>query len=418
MDGEAALVVSGGGSSTNWFTRLYVEYGHEVAGAVRSAGARGIAYAAGFAASVIIARALGPAGRGEYAAAVTTAGLVALVGSLGIGQVLARAKSRLDSRDLLGAAAPMAAGSGAAIAAIAAIGSLVAAPDPLLLVALIAVPASTVGLVAMESLVILGHVGRRDRVVVVVALAQTGVLVVAGLAGALTPMFVVMVWAGSELLMAGQGVSGLFKQGVGPVWRPTAARRLTRMGLRLYPSLVAKYAFLRADLLLVTLIAGPSSAGLYAVALTMAEIHTAGAIALYDRSVSQVVEVAGRGGDLKPFARRSLLASMVAAVPVAVIIVLIPLIFGEEFSEARWPAAVLLSASCVFTSGRPYDLGIVVRARARSVNGVALGALGVNAAVNLALIGPLGPLGAAVASAVGYSVYVLLARAAYRRSCS
>jgi O-antigen/teichoic acid export membrane protein len=127
------------------------------------------------------------------------------------------------------------------------------------------------------------------------------------------------------------------------------ARRLVRFGLHFHGAAVLALLASNADRLLVVFLWDERAVGLYAVALTLA---TTG-LALLSRSIHTVLfpRIAGQRS---PEERRRLLAkalrhSMLLLTAGVVVIAalapaLVPLLFGEEFREARAAAAVLVLA--------------------------------------------------------------------------
>jgi O-antigen/teichoic acid export membrane protein len=162
---------------------------------------------------------------------------------------------------------------------------------------------------------------------------------------------------------------------------------------------------LRLDFILLAVIAGPATLGIYAVASKCAELMrlpaTALSYVLYPRFTRATPAQAA--GDARRLLHRATLATLATApVLAALSIVTLPVLFGESFRPAIAPACILL-------------IGLAVEGAAAVANGYLLGtgrpgaySLGmglgvvVTVALDLLLIPRHGAIGAAVASSIAY----------------
>jgi O-antigen/teichoic acid export membrane protein len=162
---------------------------------------------------------------------------------------------------------------------------------------------------------------------------------------------------------------------------------------------------LRLDFLVLGILAGPATLGVYAVASKFAELMRLPATALnyvlYPRFTRQLPAVAGR--EARRLLTRACLLTTAAAPVLAVASVLaLPLLFGPAFRAAVVPACILLiglavegaaavSSAYLWGAGRP---------GANSI-GMGLGVI-ITVALDLILIPRHGAIGAAVASSIAY----------------
>lgn len=162
---------------------------------------------------------------------------------------------------------------------------------------------------------------------------------------------------------------------------------------------------LRLDFLVLAVIAGPATLGVYAVASKFAELMRLPATALnyvlYPRFTRQPPAVAARDAR-RLLTRACLLTAAAAPVLAAGSVIVLPLLFGDAFRPAIVPACILLiglsvegaaavSAAYLWGAGRP------------GANSVGMGAgVVLTVAFDLVLIPGHGAVGAAIASSIAY----------------
>ncbi|KQW06669.1 hypothetical protein ASC66_09450 [Leifsonia sp. Root4] len=181
----------------------------------------------------------------------------------------------------------------------------------------------------------------------------------------------------------------------------TGQPRLLRFGLGLWIGSVAGVLLSRVDQLLILPLSDARTLGIYAVAVTVAEI-----ILVFNRSVREVV-FAAESVDSQPerLTRASRISTIVTAGCAlgvgAVSTVALPWLFGTDFAEAVPITLLLLFAIVVGNPGSIAGAGLNARGKPilRSISML------IAAAINIALLFVLVPLwgayGAAVATIIG-----------------
>ena len=404
---------------------LKLALGRATSTGVRVVGLRLSSYAVGFIASIMIARALGPTGRGLYAYPVALLGLVVALAHLGLeySQVHLAARGK-DLRHMWADATVFSMVAGAvcwaAVTGVIAVDPHAAGGLPL---SWIAVPMGLVPLLLMSLYWanLLQLDGRlavatwASWIGVALQMAATGVLF---FTHELTPFRVLLLqWLtnGSTwlLLLAACRRAGLVTLRVDPA----LIRQSIAFGVKAYVAQIFFYLVLRADQVMVARYAGYRQLGLYALATTVAELLWLLTNPLAGALLPHMVRA--RAGDDRrlsfSMARISLLILTVAAVcawflaPLA-----IPMVYGAGFAGAV-PALRLLLPGVV-ALGAATSLGSVLVKEGRMVitSLLGLGAFGLNVALNLALLPWIGIRGASIASSVCYAAlalsYVVISR--------
>lgn len=226
-----------------------------------------------------------------------------------------------------------------------------------------------------------------------------------------TAAYTVMVSQAPALLLALIAV----RKKLRPRWQPSWNEFKTSMhyGLRDYAGGVADFTTLRLDQMMLGGMASNAAIGLYVVAVRLSELTTVVAGALADALMPEVA------GSRACEQAESLLARTLRLTLYANLLVLIPLwwaaplilrvLFGERFVPAagafRWllAAAVVWSASAIVISGLQGfgypGLSTIARFLSAAVTAPAL----------LVLLPRMGIEGAAIASLIGYSVMLVAA---------
>lgn len=407
----------------------------------RSSGARTIALTAAshlalplsaVATGPVLARALGPDGRGELAAVLAPIYLAALLATAGLPEAATFlvASGRRAARATAAAAATMAGGLGA----LAALAVVLAAPVllrgspeniPLLRTLALLLPLSLAGL-ALRGVV---H-GRSDfasmnaerwgsvlsRLVLIVALALAGALTVSSAAWATNATALLaagyLLWRARRLWRGEPGTerpSGTERSGL-----PWSA--LVRYGLRVWAGSLSVLLILRVDQVLMAPLAPTAQLGFYAVAVAVAELPAAAFNAVRDvvfatsaaRADPHVVARACRTA--MALLAPGCLALVVVAPPVVVVF------FGQDFAPAVPMVRVL------FVAAIPSGLAAVAGAGLMALDrpgrlGVAQAVVAVvNVGVVVALVPVLGGMGAALASLVAYTLLALAAVVLFTRA--
>ena len=258
-----------------------------------------------------------------------------------------------------------------------------------------------------------GGAGARRCIPVVrgVPAAGIGYLALGLLGGGLTGA----VWIVTAAPFLAVAIAGAARPRLGAlaVGRPDQAilRRTVRNGLRFYPGEIAALLHLRVDIVLLGLLAPVAFAGVYVVAYQTAE-----PILVIASAAQASLLALGRDtgpADASPAARLTretiVLATGLALAAGVVAPWLIPIVYGPAFAGAVGPFIVLLPAVVALAIGRIAIAELTRANRLELTVVVSAAALVVNLGLNLALIPPLGALGAALASLGSYSLLCAMA---------
>lgn len=389
-------------------------------------GLRMSGYAVGFVASVLIARALGPAGRGLYAYPVALLGIVMAFGHVGqeFAQVYLAGQGQ-DLRRMWANATAFSVVAGtvcwAGVAGVLAIDPRIAGGLPL---SWIAVPMGLVPFLLM-SLYWANLLQLDGRLVTATWASWFGVALQAIAIGVLFPLheltpfrMLLLQWLtnGSAwlLLLLACYRAGLVSLRVDRV----LLRRSVAFGVKAYVAQVFFFLVLRVDQVLVRGLAGYRQLGLYSLATTVAELLWLLTDPLAAALIPHMVR-AQIGDDRRlsfAMARLSLWISMTAAIvgwflaPLA-----IPIVYGAGFAGAVPAMRLLLPGVVALAAARPLGAMLVKEGRPLITSVLGLGALGLNVALNLALLSRIGIRGASIASSACYAALALAYVAISRR---
>jgi O-antigen/teichoic acid export membrane protein len=212
---------------------------------------------------------------------------------------------------------------------------------------------------------------------------------------------------GADLLVTAGIAVRLARRGFLRGWqRPDRrlAAEICRYGLRGQVGGMLSLINLRLDVVILGALVGPGTLGVYAVASKYAELLRLPGLAvtyvLYPRLAVRDRAAAGR--DVAALMPRAFVLTVLAAIPLAAAVPLLPLVYGPEFSGAMLPAYILLFgligegvaglvSAYLYGVGRP------------GANSIALGvSVVVTVGLDLALIPHYHAVGAALASAAAY----------------
>lgn len=375
----------------------------------------------GFGSSLVIAKLLGPEGRGAYVAVLLVPGTLFALGQLGLPSAINYFAGRGSAiRDLVRWSVVLTVLFSVVVVGTTLIflpaleGSILkAAPPDLVRLVLLTLPISALATfggsilygrqaIRPYNIILIGQsIGSLVGIVLLVGILHTGVpgaiatSIVVGLIGAIAVL--------REVARLGR---------TDPGQQAVSMGGLVGYGLKLYPASVTSYFSYRADVyLLQGLLAAPGRAvGLYTYAVTLAELvfyipdsvstiffpHVAGSTEqASDRQVGQVTR----------FTILLTLCAAIALIPAAWLFFRVVL---PSFSDALpallilLPGVISLSLSKILTS---YVSG---RGRPAPVSVAAVAALTINVTANLILIPSLGIVGAAVASLISYTSHATI----------
>ena len=389
----------------------------------------------------VLARALGPEGRGELAAVLAPVYLAALLVTAGLPEAATFlvASGRRAARATALAATTMAAGLGA----VAALAVVVAAPlllrnspeqVPLLRVLALLLPLTLAGLTVRGVV----H-GRSDfaslnaerwtsvlaRLVLVVGLALAGALTVASAAwatnGTALLAAVYLLWRGRRLWRRPEGTEAATGSDVadGGIDGSRAAGpwgALVRYGLRVWAGSLSVLLILRVDQVLMAPLAPAAQLGFYAVAVAVAELPAAAFNAV--RDVAFATSAARADPQVVARACRTAVAVLAPGCLLLVLVAppLVVLFFGQDFAPAAAMVRVLFVAAIPSGLAAVAGAGLLAMDRPGRLGAVQAVVAVVNVVAVVALVPPLGGLGAALASLAAYTLLALAAVALFTRA--
>jgi O-antigen/teichoic acid export membrane protein len=388
---------------------------------IHTLAARLVVYASGFLASVLIARALGPEGRGLYVLPIALATIVIGVTTQGLelAQVRLWATRRESARQWASSANWLALPIGALGAAVGWIVFELGRSGPFagvtrveMATILVLLPIWVHGVLIRGLLVIDGGLPTVNRALVIGDLCRTAIVIALFASGgltvevvlALTAVLVVVPWVQCWRALGGPRT---FQRP-----RPGLIREQLSAGVRLAPHFFFLTLNLRLDVLLVAAFVGARQVGLYSVAVLIAELVwvPTWALAQATKAAQAGAEQSAAGVVTARALRVTLLVSALCALGLALAAPAILAIgFGSDFSPALTALWLLLPASAAMAVWRLLSVFLARLAPIRVPATIALAALFVNCSLNLVLIPALGIAGAALASTAGYGCGALLA---------
>lgn len=382
----------------------------------------------GIAAAIVIARVLGPSGKGAYALIILVPTLLALLGNLGIGSanVYFGGSRKHDWANLASNSLISALGLGVLLTVGFLAYFFILQPSFLreieprcLLLATLVVPFSL--LTMYFSLILLGQ--DRIKEYNLVRLAQGGVNVVLilflllALKGGV--FSVILAWAIAALIAAIVSIL-LVRRTTNIKW--SFHRQLfgdsVKFGVKGYLGNAMQFLNYRLDMFLIVFFMNVTFVGYYSISVVMAEAlwyfpSTVGTV-IFARTPGMKAEDANRS--TPRICRNTLFITILAALVIfAVGEYMITLLFGSAFLPALKPLWILLPG--VVALSIPKVLAPEISGRGKPIVGtIAAGvSLAVNIPLNLLLIPRMGIAGAALASTISYTVSALVVLAFFLR---
>lgn len=211
-----------------------------------------------------------------------------------------------------------------------------------------------------------------------------------------------------------------------PTRDPELRRRMLRFSIPLIAFTLSQYAIRVVDVLVIGAFATAAVVGIYAIAYqaysVLQQLTTASGPVLTPLFVS--MRGAGREALLDRYVDRTipqltLIASTVVGLAVPVVGVAVPLVFGDDYSRASDPLAILLVAIVVGYSANLLAPVIVLHERTVPVGIVNAIAAAINIAGDVILVGPahLPVVGPAIATTAATGA-ILVGYARIVRSCT
>lgn len=383
----------------------------------------------GLATSIVLARFLGPDGRGIYAVAMVLPGVLVTILGLGLGSsaVYNIAGSRHSKGEVLGSclliAAPIAVlGLAGGVAGVVSYGPIVLPGYPHwpLITALLLVPINLFFQIFQQTLLADQNVGGYNTSVLVQAGLKMGALAVALILLSMQVSGAIWAVVTANAATLGATTVGLFRGLRFSDLRPSKAciSEVLRYGLESHVGNVVGFLNARLDILLLGFLSTSTDVGFYSVSAEVAEqmwiVSFAASLVLFPRVASN----RGEGEpDITPQVTRVvLLISGILAVGMAVVAPLaIPWIFSEAFQGSVNPLLWLLPGALAFAVARV--LAADIAGRGRPLINSLIGGVGLltNVAFNFLLIPLFGASGAGMASTISYSSVLVGRIFVYRR---
>lgn len=371
--------------------------------------------------SVVIARLLGPEGRGLYAVAVAVGAIGVQLGNLGLhaSNTWAVARDRGLLGPLIANSAVVSIGIGGAAAAAVWIVAVLRPdlsplPVGLLSLALVSVPLGLAYLLWQNLLLGTDRIRAYNGIDLLNKSLGLALIAALALAGWLTAMSAFLVVALATGLAAAVSLGLLFMDEQSGAIRPRLEllREHARYGTKAYLAAFASFLVLRLDMLMVQYLRGSKDAGYYSIAVTLAEVVFLGPVVV---GTILFPRLASMGDDEHRWrVARSVAALIAALMPLAAAVAWIaggPVIgslFGPEFQPAEPAFAWLLpglTALAVHTVFMNYFAAVGMP----PITLVApLVGLAINVVLNLWLIPRAGILGASLASSAAYVAMLVL----------
>jgi O-antigen/teichoic acid export membrane protein len=371
--------------------------------------------------SIVIARSLGPEGRGAFAAVVTLAGIGMSLANLGLHSsntyFLSRDKALLAPIVANSILVSLVCGTLAAVmlAAVAWwIGTDRTAGQGLIAVALCGVPIGLAYMLLVNLLIALSSVARFNQIelglklttllltlaVVVVFTADPAEFLIAALLAQVVALVALWFSLGQNLACSISAVS------------MDLLRKQLPFALRAYLASFLGYLMMRSDILLVQHIAGNEEAGQYAIAVAMADflymLPAAAGLLLFPKLSATTEGQARRRATWKLLAGIGLVMSAMGLMAALIAAPAISVLFGPRFLPAA-PLFHVLAVAMVF-NGMNNIVSNHLAAEGLPWVGVWVWAvgLGISVVLNLLWIPALGARGAALAAIVAYAVVLLI----------
>jgi O-antigen/teichoic acid export membrane protein len=380
-----------------------------------------------FAAVLILARALGPSGRGTIAFLTVTVLVAARLANLGMAEATAvLVARRRDDRGALLANAVVFSAASALVAAAAACLGLLALGDsrpagigaPELAVIVLGTLVSSLGDAGHS--VLLGR--HRLRAIALITASASWLyallLLVTWAAVGLSVLAAALAWAAAEGIR-GAAFLGRAKRGLalrGPDVRLLGES--LRFGARAWIGSLARFLNFRTDQLLLGVLASEATLGVYAVAVNASEVLLYLPAATATALLPAVARSQGAvGSDQALSAFRSAAVVTTAAMLVGAVLgpILLPLVFGSEFADSVPPFLLLLPGALGFAATAVFSYALVGSGAPGLSSLGPVTALAVGLGLDLLLIPPFGASGAAAAASAAFLAGGVVALVAFRR---
>jgi O-antigen/teichoic acid export membrane protein len=379
-----------------------------------------------FVAVLIVARALGPAGRGTVAFITVTALVVAHMAGLGVGEATIVLSARDPARRpvLLANALAFFLGSGLTAATLAFLGLALSGIEPAgvgtpeLVILSLGIVSCAAGEAGYSFLVGVERLRQLALITGCASWVYAGLVFVLWAGPGLTVGRAALAWTATEALRAVVLIS-LSSRGtiLGLPNRQLIVEEIG-FGLRLWVGSLARFLNFRTDQILMGFIATEAALGFYAVAVNVSEVllylPSSAATALLPLIAR--TESSRRGQQtLRAF--RSVIFVTAVGVGAAALLgpVVLPAVFGDAFDESVIPFLWLLPGTFGYAASAVFSSALVGSSSPGLSSLGPIVSLVVGFALDLALIPPFGATGAAAAASVAFLIGGATALITYRR---
>ncbi len=379
-------------------------------------------YAFGLGASILIARALGPEGRGRYFLPVALIGITAAVGNLGTYSAMLRlwARKRGTPDEFVTSNVVLTVTLSVVWEAVLWLvfwlfqDAFFASIRPAdLAIASVALPFSLHGPRSGYLLGIAGHIRRTNRARLLGAVAQTLGIGALYLVGKLSVPNVLALFVVSIALPA--LIVTWHLRAIGKLARPVPWRLIRdhlSLGVFLGPSAMLQHINLRLDVFFLARFRGEAAVGIYSIAVTLSELSWLATDALTFAVVTR--QVNAREAEAADITARGVRMNLFLALIFGGLIALaspliLPLLYGQPFLAAVPAIWILVPAAAAMAAWRSTNQGLVRFAAPWILPTIGTAALLINVAANFVLIPRFGMVGAALASVVCYAIGAIAA---------
>ncbi len=376
--------------------------------------------ALGLGMSILIARALGPEGRGAYVYPTVLASLLITIlhASLEHANVHLFCRRQFSLDELAansGVVGSIAAGISLLVMVVTLMlrsGGTAVVPSTVLIAALVVVP-FTIHQIYLTGLLQISHrIGAANRVTLVSSCVQAGAIGTLFVFGKLTVFTVVLVasavgvlyWALTGRVLG--AVTCLY-----PRYTPDLFRQSLRFGLVLHLGLVMLFLQLRVDIFLIERLAGLAALGLYSLAVLVAEsiwmVTDAVAVACLPHQVEASTHDAGRLTLLA--CRFNILLALLGALGLGLVSYpVVRITYGTPFLPAIPALLALLPGVACYSVQRVCGAYLLRLNHPFRISAILCGAVFLNVGLNLMWIPRWGIVGAALASSASYALSATL----------
>ncbi|MBL8140178.1 MAG: polysaccharide biosynthesis C-terminal domain-containing protein [Acidobacteria bacterium] len=371
-------------------------------------------YVATFLSGVVVSRALGPTGRGEYYLPFLGAATLVTVAKCGIdqGALLLYGDRRYGLGGLWRASrrASWTLGSLSMLLLVASPWLLptvyATTPVSYLVLAAATIPLQMEAMLGGALLTVAGRVMVQFRSGLIAVLVQAAMLGALWLTTGLTPGLVLassVIGAIVTWVIIARSCHAFPAEELRSTW----IRDVLAASLPLHVSSMLLWMHVRLDMFMVSAIAGTAMLGLYSLAVMLAET-----VQLATDSLGTALVSRQATGELADAARLGLLGARVNTVVGGGIAlgwgvvapVLVPLVFGREFVDAVWPLIVLLPGMVALGWQRACGAAIVRAGRPWLLVAIHAVAVATNALLTLWWVPVHGAVGASLASMCSYGL--------------